>query len=77
MTALFDIFRVETGGVRWLECVTNLDEAKARVRQIAAGAIGEYVVVDQRTGDRIILKFDEKASDGNRSANSTSKAKGN
>jgi hypothetical protein len=77
MTASFDIFRVESGGVRWLECVRNLDEAKARVRQLSAGAMDEYIVVDQRTGNRIFLKFDGATSDGNRNADSMSKAKGN
>jgi hypothetical protein len=77
MTASFDIFRVESGGVRWLECVANLEEAKARVRQIAAGAVAEFIVVDQRTGSRIFLNSDGDNLDGNRSADSLSKAEGN
>ena len=77
MTASFDIFRVESGGVRWLECVANLEEAKARVRHIAAGAVAEFIVVDQRTGNRIFLNSNGDNLDGNHSADSLSKAEGN
>ena len=76
MTALFDIFRVESGGVRWMECVTSLEDAKTRVQQIAAGAAGEYIIVDQRTGNRLFLKGDGSNSDGG-SADSLSFGRGN
>ena len=77
MIVSHDIFRVEAGGVRWLECVTSLDEATARVRQIAGGAAGEYIVVNQRTGNRVFLKFDGINWAGRASADSLSKSKGN
>ncbi len=44
MTTSFDIFRVENSGVRWLEAAAGLEEAKSRVRQIAAKAPGEFLV---------------------------------
>lgn len=77
MIVSHDIFRVESGGVRWLECVASLEEAKARVKQIAAGTIGEYIVVNQLTGNRFFLKFDGDNSDGHVSSDSFSKGKGN
>jgi len=77
MTALFDIFRIEADGVRWLECAANLEEAKARVQQIAAAMAGEFIVVNQLTGIRIFLKFDGANSDGDGNVSSLSKGKGN
>lgn len=58
MTTSFDIFRVENSGVRWLEAAAGLEEAKSRVRQIAAKAPGEFLVLNQHTGDKIFIKLD-------------------
>lgn len=58
MITSFDIFRVENNGVRWLEAVANLEEAKSRVQQIAATAPGEFLLLNQCTGDKIFMKLD-------------------
>jgi hypothetical protein len=51
----FDIFRVEMGGVLWLESAADLEQAKTRVQTISAGAPGEYLVLNQRTGSKIFI----------------------
>lgn len=55
----FDIFRIDTGGgLRWLEAAPNLEDAKARVRELAAGSPGEFVILSHITGNRILIKID-------------------
>jgi hypothetical protein len=54
----FDIFRVETTGVLWLEAVASLDEAETRVKQLSKGNPTEFLILDQRTGSRHLIKFD-------------------
>jgi len=61
MTSPFDIFRVEPAGVRWLESVASLEEARTRVQEIAATVRGEYLVLDQETGTRVFIKLDESS----------------
>jgi hypothetical protein len=58
MATSFDIFRVEANGVRWLEAAANLEEAKSRVQQIAAAAPGEFLLLNQHTGDKTLMKLD-------------------
>jgi hypothetical protein len=59
MTHPIDIFQMETAGVRWLESAPNLEHAKARVKEFAANSPGEYVVLDQKTGNKIVIRSDE------------------
>jgi hypothetical protein len=54
----FDIFRVEANGVRWLEAAANLEEAKSLVQQIANTAPGEFLLLNQHTGDKTLMKLD-------------------
>jgi hypothetical protein len=54
----YDIFRTEpNGSSRWLEAASTLDDAKARIQAMAAIAPGEYLIVSQRTGNRLVMKF--------------------
>jgi hypothetical protein len=52
----FDILKVEDGSVRWMESATDLDRAKARVKLLAASSPGEYIILNQNTGERISIK---------------------
>lgn len=52
----FDVFKVEVDGVRWLESAPDLEVAKARVKALAAASPGEYVILNQKTGERIFVK---------------------
>ena len=55
----FDIFQTETGGcVRWLEAAKTLEDAKARVQELALRSPGGYVVVDQKTGNKLVINSD-------------------
>jgi hypothetical protein len=56
MLPTFDIFKVESGGVRWMEAAGDLERATARVKLLAASSPGEYIIVNQRTGEKISIK---------------------
>jgi hypothetical protein len=52
---LLDIFHVEPSGVLWVESAATLEDAKARIQQFAARKPGEYVVLNQLTGDKLVF----------------------
>ena len=52
MADYVDVFRVETRGVLWLESAATLEGAKVRAKELALGSPGEYIVLDQRTGNK-------------------------
>jgi len=56
----FDILKVESGGVRWMEAAPDLERAKARVKVLAASSPGEYIIQNQRTGEKISIKSKTK-----------------
>jgi hypothetical protein len=58
-----DIFRVERQGVLWMESVATLEDAKARIQQLAARESGEYVVLNHLTGDKIVFNTDRVFAD--------------
>ena len=47
-----DIFRVEHRGVRWLGSAASLEDAKARIQQLGDRHSGEYLVLNQLTGNK-------------------------
>lgn len=53
-----DIFRVESKGVLWLESSTSVDEARARIQLLGAQNPGEYVLLNQSTGNKLMIKAD-------------------
>jgi hypothetical protein len=52
----FDIFKVESNSVRWMEAAVDLQRATARVTALAASSPGEYIIPDQNTGEKISIK---------------------
>jgi len=54
----FDIFKVEhNGSVRWLRAIADLERAKAYVVKILViAAPADYLILNQRTGERIIIQ---------------------
>jgi hypothetical protein len=55
--AQFDIFKKEPHGEhRWIEAAMDLDAAKARVRAIGSTAPGEYMILNQSTGNQIAIR---------------------
>jgi GrpB-like predicted nucleotidyltransferase (UPF0157 family) len=56
----FGIQKVESGGVRWMEAAADLERAKARVKVLAASSPGEYIILNQKTGEKISIKSKTK-----------------
>jgi len=52
----FDIFKVDSSGLRWMEAAADLEVAKARVRTLAATSPGEYIILNQTTGEQISIQ---------------------
>jgi hypothetical protein len=49
-----DIFKMYSdGSVRWRGAVESVEAAKARIQTLALSSPGEYVILNQHTGDRI------------------------
>lgn len=60
MTAPLDIFEMEKGGtVVWLGSAITLDDAKSRIRLFAERTSGEYLVLNQKTGNKQVIKLTE------------------
>jgi hypothetical protein len=55
----FDIHKVGEDGVQfWVEAVSTLDAAIARVRELAEFWPAEYMISSQQTGNKISIKPD-------------------
>ncbi len=60
MTAFFDIFQAETtGDVLWLGTAVTIEDAKARAHEFAQSSPGKYLVLNQKTGDKIVIDLDQ------------------
>lgn len=57
-----DIFRVDPKGVLWLESSASLDEARARISELGGSNPGEYVLLNQTTGNKLMIKVDGLSS---------------
>jgi hypothetical protein len=52
----FDIFQIESGGsMRWLETLEDMDDAKARIQDLGLLSPGEYIILDQQTGNKLVI----------------------
>ena len=52
----FDIFKIaQNGEYVWLEAAQRLDAATARVVALRESFPGDYIVLSQRTGKRIVF----------------------
>jgi hypothetical protein len=63
MLATFDIFRIEAKSVRWLDTAASLEEAKKLVGEFAAKVPAEYLVLNQVTGNKLVIKADTPVVD--------------
>jgi CheY-like chemotaxis protein len=52
----FDIFKVESSGLHWMEAAADLERAETRVKVLAASSPGEYIIRNQETGEKISIK---------------------
>jgi hypothetical protein len=57
----YDIFMVETTGSRWIEAAATLEGAKARVQQLGALSQGEYLIMSQKTGNKLVIRPESAA----------------
>ena len=57
MIDTIDILRVQPDGVLWLESAATLECAQVRVRQLAQKSPGEYILLDQRSGNKHVMKL--------------------
>jgi hypothetical protein len=54
-----DIFKTDSdGGVLWCGAVETLAAAKVSIKKLALSAPGEYLVLDQHTGQRVLITPD-------------------
>jgi hypothetical protein len=62
----FDIFKLEqNGSVRWLRAIADLERAKTYVVKILViAAPADYLILNQRTGERIIIQAATQQRDG-------------
>jgi hypothetical protein len=59
----FDIFKAEPdGNVLWRESAATIEEARARAREMAVVAPGEYFILSQQTGNKLKIEPDGTAS---------------
>jgi len=56
MTLPIDIFKIDSDGPRWLQAAASLEEARAHIQKIAGAATGEYLLMNQVTGNKVVLK---------------------
>jgi hypothetical protein len=53
-----DIFRIDAKGALWLESSRSVDEATARIQQLGAQTSGEYMLLNQATGNKLTIKVE-------------------
>jgi hypothetical protein len=55
MVPSLDIFKVESSSVRWRDTAATVETAKARIQKLALYSPGDYLIIDQETGQRIFV----------------------
>ena len=62
----FDIFKIEkNGSVSWIRAITDFERAKSYVNKVRGAATpADYLILNQRTGERIILKAAAEQREG-------------
>jgi hypothetical protein len=58
MVPSLDIFRIESGDLRWCEAAANMETAKARIEKLALSSHGNYFIFDQKSGQRIHMSVE-------------------
>lgn len=61
MIAPFDILKIDDNGeLLWVEAAPDLDTAKERVRAMGSASPGRYVILSQRTGNKLPVEVDHR-----------------
>jgi hypothetical protein len=59
-----DIFKADPDGtVLWRGAAEDLVAAKARIKKLALSSPGEYLILDQHTGQRFSITLSETSTD--------------
>jgi hypothetical protein len=59
MSHSLDIFQADSDGrILWRGSADSLEAAKAWIQKLAASAPGEYLILDQHTGERVLVSPD-------------------
>jgi hypothetical protein len=61
MIPYLDIFRIESSGVLWCGAVTTVETTQERVQKLADSSPGSYLILNQTTGERVVVKPDSAA----------------
>jgi hypothetical protein len=61
MIPYLDIFRIESSGVLWCGAVTTVETAQERIQKLADSSPGSYLILNQTTGERVVVKPDSAA----------------
>ena len=51
-----DIFEIEGAAVRWIGAAPTLEEAKARIKERATKSAERFILLDQRTGNKLYVE---------------------
>jgi hypothetical protein len=71
MVPSLDIFRIESGDLRWCEAAADMETAKARIRMLALSSRGNYFIFDQKSGRRIHVLSGSSPQNEHRSVESS------
>jgi len=63
MTLHFDILKMETEGVLWVEAVPSMEHAQARVEELIARTNCDYIIFNQRTADRTVVRSADRGAE--------------
>jgi hypothetical protein len=55
---VLDIFRVDTRGVQWMDSASTIEDAELRIQKLGRNIPGEYLVLNQVTGNKLVIKID-------------------
>ena len=55
MIPYLDIFRIESSGVLWCGAVTTVETAQERIQKLADSSPGSYLILNQTTGQRVVV----------------------
>ena len=70
---LFDIFKVsEDGSLVWVETAPNLEVARSHVNGLQTTSVREYVVINQKTGSKIVIQCSERTKSTGRTKHAAS-----
>jgi hypothetical protein len=61
-----DIFEIEGAAVRWIGAVPTLEEAKVQIKKRATKSAERFILLDQRTGNKLYFEGGEELSQGER-----------